>query len=49
MGIFIFKVGLGLLAFGWKPWLGLVFLAIYALYVKRELSRDEASCDGDEL
>lgn len=49
MGIFIFKVGLGLLAFAWKPWLGLVFLATYALYVKRELSRDEASCDGDEL
>lgn len=49
MGIFIFKVGLGLLAFAWKPWLGLVFLATYALYVKRELSRDEASSDGDEL
>ena len=50
MGIFIFKVGLGFfLAFAWKPWLGLVFLATYALYVKRELSRDEASCDGDEL
>jgi cation:H+ antiporter len=49
MGIFIFKVGLGLLTFTWKPWLGLVFLATYALYVKRELSRDEASSDGDEL
>lgn len=25
MGIFVFKVGLGLLAFAWKPWLGILF------------------------
>ncbi|KCV06364.1 sodium/calcium exchanger protein [Bordetella holmesii CDC-H719-BH] len=31
MGIFVFKVGLGLLAFAWKPWLGLFFLAVYGL------------------
>lgn len=49
MGIFIFKVGLGLLAFAWKPWLGIVFLIAYALYVKRELCRDEACSDGDDL
>lgn len=49
MGIFIFKVGLGLLAFAWKPWLGILFLATYGLYVKRELSRDEASLDVEEL
>jgi len=49
MGVFIFKVGLGLLVFAWKPWLGLVFLAIYGLYVKRELSNDEESADGEDL
>ena len=41
MGIFVFKVGLGLLAFAWKPWLGILFLVTYGLYVKRELSNDE--------
>jgi cation:H+ antiporter len=49
MGIFIFKVGLGLLAFAWKPWLGILFLATYGLYVKRELSNDEESLDSEDL
>ena len=49
MGIFLFKVGLGLLAFAWKPWLGILFLATYGLYVKRELSNDEASLDSEDL
>lgn len=49
MGVFIFKLGLGLLAFAWKPWLGLLFLGVYGLYVKRELSRDDDSLDSDDL
>ncbi|MBV7481643.1 sodium:calcium antiporter [Bordetella sp. BOR01] len=49
MGVFVAKVGLGLVAFAWKPWLGLVFLGVYALYVKRELSNDEACLDCDDL
>lgn len=49
MGIFVFKVGLGLLAFAWKPWLGILFLAVYALYVKRELANDEACMDCEDL
>ncbi|AKQ54307.1 sodium:calcium antiporter [Bordetella hinzii] len=49
MGIFVFKVGLGLLAFAWKPWLGLLFLGTYALYVKRELSNDEECLDCEDL
>lgn len=49
LGVFIFKVGLGLLVFAWKPWLGLVFLGIYGLYVKRELSNQEDRADGDDL
>ncbi|CAB3710616.1 sodium:calcium antiporter [Achromobacter piechaudii] len=49
MGIFVFKVGLGLLAFAWKPWLGILFLATYGLYVKRELSHDEERADSEDL
>ncbi|KOF52886.1 MULTISPECIES: sodium:calcium antiporter [unclassified Achromobacter] len=49
MGIFVAKVGLGLLAFAWKPWLGLLFLGTYALYVKRELSRDDECLDCEDL
>ena len=49
MGIFVFKVGLGLLAFAWKPWLGFVFLATYGLYIKRELSNDEECLDCEDL
>ncbi|MCS3509017.1 MULTISPECIES: sodium:calcium antiporter [Achromobacter] len=49
MGIFLFKVGLGLLAFAWKPWLGILFLATYGMYVRRELSHDEARADSEDL
>ncbi|MFY1919979.1 sodium:calcium antiporter [Achromobacter xylosoxidans] len=49
MGIFVFKVGLGLLAFAWKPWLGILFLATYGLYIKRELSNDEDCIDCEDL
>ncbi|MCR2437404.1 hypothetical protein NSP28_23590, partial [Salmonella enterica] len=47
--IFVFKVGLGLLAFAWKPWLGILFLATYGLYIKRELSNDEECIDCEDL
>jgi cation:H+ antiporter len=47
LAVFVIKVGLGLVAFAWKPWLGLVFLAAYALYTMNELGaeghRDEAA------
>jgi cation:H+ antiporter len=49
MAIFVFKVGLGLLAFAWKPWLGIFFLVAYALYVKRELSADDTCVESDVL
>ncbi|OZI26644.1 hypothetical protein CAL26_04795 [Bordetella genomosp. 9] len=49
MAIFIFKVGLGLIAFAWKPWLGILFLAAYALYVKRELAAEETCSEADVL
>ena len=40
LGVFVFKVGLGLVAFAWKPWLGALFLVAYGLYVWRELSSE---------
>jgi cation:H+ antiporter len=37
LAIFAAKIGLGLVAFAYKPWLGLLFLGAYALYLWREL------------
>jgi cation:H+ antiporter len=37
IGIFVFKIALGLVAFHGKSWLGLLFLGAYALYVVKEL------------
>ena len=47
LGVFVFKAALGLVAFAWKPWLGGLFLAAYAVYVWRELRGDAADGDGD--
>ena len=46
--VFVFKVGLGLVAFAWKPWLGWLFLAAYALYVWRELKGEGLEIDNCE-
>ncbi len=35
--IFAAKIALGLFAFAWKPWLGILFLAAYALYFRQEM------------
>ena len=46
LSIFVVKCGLGLIAFALKPWLGVLFLVAYALYVWRELrSEDSASIE----
>ena len=45
IGIFIFKISLGLLVFAWKPWTGLLFLVAYGLYFYKEMG---AECVGDE-
>jgi cation:H+ antiporter len=42
------KIGLGLVAFSWKPWLGLVFFALYAGYVVVEL-RESGEGHDEEL
>ncbi|MBT0767570.1 sodium:calcium antiporter [Kineosporia sp. J2-2] len=51
LGVFVFKVALGLVAFAVKPWLGLVFFAVYALYFWKEMSggNDGPGDDEDEL
>ncbi|WP_205843743.1 sodium:calcium antiporter [Nakamurella deserti] len=42
--IFLAKLGLGLIAFNWKPWLAIGFLAAYVVYAVRELR--SAGADG---
>ncbi|TAL89709.1 MAG: sodium:calcium antiporter [Candidimonas sp.] len=49
MAIFVVKVALGVVMFAWKPWLGLLFLLAYGLYVKRELAVDESAAVAEDL
>ena len=49
LAIFVVKVGLGLVAFAWKPWLGVLFLLAYALYVWREMRSDDSAPEDEEL
>ena len=46
--IFLVKIGVGLVAFAFKPWLGLLFLAAYALYFWQEMRRDESD-EAEEI
>lgn len=47
LAIFAVKVGLGLIAFAWKPWLGVAFLLAYAVYVAREVRADDTDEAGE--
>jgi cation:H+ antiporter len=49
LAIFVVKVGLGLVAFAVKPWLGLLFFAAYAVYFWRETSGGGEQASGDDL
>jgi cation:H+ antiporter len=49
LGIFIFKIGLGLVAFSGKSWLGLLFLAAYGFYVAKELRAGGAAAEAEDL
>jgi cation:H+ antiporter len=50
IAIFVVKVALGLVAFAFKPWLGLLFFAAYAVYFWREIRGDGGEHGGsDEL
>lgn len=49
LSIFVFKVALGLVAFAIKPWLGLVFVAVYGIYFYREMTDDGQSASAEGL
>lgn len=49
LSIFLVKLAVGLVAFAYKPWLGVLFLAAYAVYFWREMSRDESDEAEEEL
>ena len=49
LSIFVFKVALGLVAFAIKPWLGLLFLAVYGVYFYREMTSDGDDASADDL
>jgi cation:H+ antiporter len=46
--IFVFKLAVGLIAFAFKPWLGVVFLAAYGAYVWQETRGGPNPEHGDE-
>jgi cation:H+ antiporter len=46
--IFVFKFALGLVAFSFKPWLGVLFFVAYAAYFIKEM-REEGEASSDEL
>jgi cation:H+ antiporter len=47
--IFAGKVALGLVAFAFKPWLGVLFLLAYAAYFRREVSGGGEHATDDDL
>jgi cation:H+ antiporter len=49
LSIFLVKLGVGLVAFSFKPWLGIFFLGAYALYFWKEMSRDESDEEEEEI
>jgi cation:H+ antiporter len=49
LSIFVVKCALGLVAFALKPWLGVLFIAAYGLYVWRELKSGDMAADEEEL
>ncbi|HUA79273.1 MAG TPA: sodium:calcium antiporter [Dyella sp.] len=49
LSIFIVKCSLGLIAFAFKPWLGVWFLIAYAIYVWRELKDDDDASHDEAL
>ncbi|WP_130618710.1 sodium:calcium antiporter [Dyella amyloliquefaciens] len=49
LAIFVVKCSLGLIAFAFKPWLGVLFLSAYGLYVWRELKSDDTAPEEEIL
>jgi cation:H+ antiporter len=49
LAIFTVKVSLGLVAFAIKPWLGLAFFAVYALYFVKEMTGTGEKASAEDL
>ena len=49
LAVFAVKVALGLVAFAIKPWLGVLFLAAYVVYVWREIHDADTAPEEEEL
>lgn len=49
LAVFVVKVALGLIAFAIKPWLGVLFLAAYAIYVWREIQESDTAPEEEEI
>jgi cation:H+ antiporter len=49
VAVFAVKVALGLVAFSIKPWLGILFFAVYAVYFWREMRQKDVHEPVDEL
>ncbi len=47
--VFVVKVALGLVAFAIKPWLGVLFLAAYVVYVWREIQESDTAPEEEEI
>ena len=47
LGIFVIKVGLGLMVFAYKPWCGLFFLAAYGVYLWRQLHEEHTNTEEE--
>lgn len=49
MSIFVFKLALGLVAFAYKPWLGVLFLLAYGAYVHKSMSAEGECAVAEDL
>jgi cation:H+ antiporter len=49
LSIFVAKCALGLVAFAFKPWLGVLFIGAYGLYVWRELKSGDMAAEEEVL
>lgn len=47
--VFVVKVALGLVVFAIKPWLGVLFLVAYAIYVWREIRESDTAPEEEEI
>jgi cation:H+ antiporter len=49
VAVFVVKVALGLVAFSIKPWLGILFFAVYGAYFYRQMRQPDETAADEEL